>query len=158
MVEQLQRHDQTLTALATDWRHLLFPEATDDEFADNYAQAVTFGLLLARAEGISLENGIDSAAKALAARQSLIGTAMRVLTDNVLKNDTLATSVATLSRVLAVVDWPTISRGQPDVWLYFYEDFLEVYDNELRKKNGVLLHAGAGSSNYGAPRQRSSSE
>jgi type I restriction-modification system DNA methylase subunit len=61
---------------------------------------------------------------------------MRVLTDNVLRNDTLATSVATLSRVLAVVDWPTISKGQPDAWLYFYEDFLEVYDNDLRKQTG----------------------
>jgi hypothetical protein len=134
--EQLARRDPTLVGLADDWRHLLFPDATDDEFADSYAQAVTFGLLLARAEGISLENGIDPAAKALAGRQSLIGTAMRVLTDDVLKNDTLATSVATLSRVLAVVDWPTISKGRPDAWLYFYEDFLEVYDNDLRKQTG----------------------
>jgi hypothetical protein len=136
VVEQLARRDPTLVGLADDWRHLLFPDATDDEFADSYAQAVTFGLLLARAEGISLDNGIDPAAKALAVRQSLIGTAMRVLTDNVVRNDTLATSVATLSRVLAVVDWPTISKGRPDAWLYFYEDFLEVYDNDLRKKTG----------------------
>jgi len=136
VAEQLARRDPTLVGLADDWRHLLFPDATDDEFADSYAQAVTFGLLLARAEDISLEKGIDPAAKELAGRQSLIGTAMRVLTDNVVKNQTLATSVATLSRVLAVVDWPTISEGTPDAWLYFYEDFLQVYDNELRKKTG----------------------
>jgi hypothetical protein len=136
VAEQLARRDPTLVGLADDWRHLLFPGATDDEFADSYAQAVTFGLLLARAEGISLDNGIDLAAKTLAGRQSLIGTAMRVLTDNVVKNDTLATSVATLSRVLAVVDWPAISKGDPDAWLYFYEDFLEVYDNDLRKRTG----------------------
>ena len=136
MAEQLARRDVTLVGLADDWRHLLFPGATDEEFADSYAQAVTFGLLLARAEGISLEKGIDPAAKELAGRQSLIGTAMRVLTDNVVKNQTLATSVATMTRVLAVVDWPTISMGTPDAWLYFYEDFLQVYDNELRKKTG----------------------
>jgi hypothetical protein len=136
VTEQLARRDPTLVGLAADWRHLLFPDATDEQFADSYAQAVTFGLLLARAEGISLEGGIDPAAKALAGSQSLIGTAMRVLTDNVVRNDTLATSVATLSRVLAVVDWPAISKGSPDAWLYFYEDFLEVYDNDLRKKTG----------------------
>lgn len=134
--EQLARRDPTLVGLADDWRHLLFADATDDQFADSYAQAVTFGLLLARAQGIDLEKGIDQAAKALADRQSLIGTAMRVLTDQVIKNKTLATSVATLSRVLAVVDWPTISKGRPDAWLYFYEDFLEEYDNELRKQTG----------------------
>jgi hypothetical protein len=95
--EQLERHDPTLVGLADDWRHLLFPDATDDQFADSYAQAVTFGLLLARAQGIDLEKGIDPAAKVLAGRQSLIGTAMRVLTDQVIKNKTLATSLATLT-------------------------------------------------------------
>ena len=34
------------------------------------------------------------------------------------------------------VDWPTISKGEPEAWLYFYEDFLEVYDNGLRKQTG----------------------
>ena len=29
-----------------------------------------------------------------------------------------------------------ISKGSPDAWLYFYEDFLEVYDNTLRKQTG----------------------
>ena len=38
-----------LTALAADWRKLLFPEANNAQFADGYAQAVTFGLLMARA-------------------------------------------------------------------------------------------------------------
>ena len=34
--------------LKEDWRKLLFPEARDAQFADGYAQAVTFGLLMAR--------------------------------------------------------------------------------------------------------------
>ena len=38
--------------------------------------------------------------------------------------------------MLNVVDWPTVSKGDPDAWLYFYEDFLEVYDNTLRKRTG----------------------
>lgn len=29
-----------------------------------------------------------------------------------------------------------ISKDVPDAWLYFYEDFLEVYDNALRKRTG----------------------
>jgi len=136
VTEQLARGDPTLVGLATDWRQLLFPEASDEQFADGYAQAVTFGLLLARAQDISLDDGVDAAARALSARHTLIGAALRVLTDAVVANQVLATSVATLSRVLAVVDWPEVSKGDPDAWLYFYEDFLAVYDNELRKQTG----------------------
>ena len=38
--------------------------------------------------------------------------------------------------MLNVVHWPTISKGSPEAWLYFYEGFLSVYDNALRKKTG----------------------
>ena len=38
--------------------------------------------------------------------------------------------------MLDAVNWQTISKGHPDAWLYFYEDFLEVYDNTLRKLTG----------------------
>lgn len=44
VTEQLAEESPALTALAADWRHLLFPEANDEQFADGYAQAVTFGL------------------------------------------------------------------------------------------------------------------
>ena len=38
--------------------------------------------------------------------------------------------------MLNVVDWDLVSKGDADAWLYFYEDFLEVYDNDLRKQTG----------------------
>ena len=47
---------------------------------------------------------------------------------------------------MAVVDWNVISKGNPDAWLYFYEDFLQVYDNSLRKKTGSVLHSCRGRS------------
>ncbi len=39
-----------LVQLAKDWRQLLFPDASDEQFADAYAQTVAFALLLARGE------------------------------------------------------------------------------------------------------------
>jgi hypothetical protein len=63
VAEQLDRGGKTLTRLANDWRHLLFPGASNAQFADGYAQAVTFGLLLAREQGISLDGGVGTAAK-----------------------------------------------------------------------------------------------
>jgi hypothetical protein len=134
--EQMALGSPGLTALAKDWRKLLFPEADDRQFADGYAQAVTFGLLVARARDISLSNGIYKAAHELRATNSLIGTALGLLTDDAANQEALKTSLGTLARVLEEVDWSTISKDKPEAWLYFYQDFLEVYDNKLRKRTG----------------------
>jgi hypothetical protein len=136
VVEQMALGNPGLTALATDWRKLLFPQADDAQFADGYAQAVTFGLLVARARGISLSKGIENAAQELRKTNSLIGSALRLLTDDAANQNALKTSLGTLTRVLDAVDWPTISKDKPEAWLYFYEHFLEVYDNKLRKRTG----------------------
>jgi hypothetical protein len=136
VVEQMTLGNEGLTSLAKDWRHLLFPTADDAQFADGYAQAVTFGLLVARARGIDLTHGIEPAAIDLRKSNSLIGTALRILTESDETSKELETSIKTLTRVLNVVDWHTISKDKPEAWLYFYEDFLEVYDNTLRKRTG----------------------
>jgi hypothetical protein len=136
VTEQMAQGSQALSALADDWRMVLFPEATDAQFADGYAQAVTFGLLMARARGIKLSTGLDQVAVELRHTDSLIGSALSLLAGNVNDQKTLKTSLGTLTRVLDAVHWPTISNGNPDAWLYFYENFLAVYDNELRKQTG----------------------
>ena len=136
VTEQLGQKSASLTNLATDWRRLLFPSATDKDFADGYAQAVTFGLLMARARDIPLVDGLDRVARTLRQTNTLIGTALRLLTDDADNEATLKTSLATLTRVLDTVYWPDISKGDPEAWLYFYEDFLSVYDNNLRKRTG----------------------
>jgi len=136
VVEQMARGSPGLTGLAQDWRRLLFPQADDAQFADGYAQAVTFGLLVARARDIPLSDGIYSAAHELRETNSLIGTALGLLTDDAENQEALKTSLGTLTRVLNEVNWHTISKDKPEAWLYFYQDFLEVYDNKLRKRTG----------------------
>ena len=136
VVEQMALDNPGLTALAQDWRKLLFPQADNAQFADGYAQTVTFGLLVARSRDISLSGGVDHAAQELRKSNSLIATALRLLTDEVTNQEALKTSLATLTRVLDEVNWHTISKDKPEAWLYFYEDFLEVYDNKLRKRTG----------------------
>ncbi len=136
VVEALGQKSEALTTLANDWRGLLFPQATDEQFADGYAQAVTFGLMMARARGIAIGTDLHKVAEELQETASLIGTALQLLTDTKGTRTALATSLTTLERVLDAVDWPTVSKGQADAWLYFYEDFLETYDNALRKQTG----------------------
>jgi hypothetical protein len=134
--EQLDRDNAALTQLASDWRHLLFPQANNAQFADGYAQAVTFGLLMARARGIPLSSGLAPVAAQLGRTNSLIGGALRLLTDDAENQSSLKTSLGTLVRVLDAVDWSRLTRADADAWLYFYEDFLDVYDRKLRKETG----------------------
>ncbi len=136
VTEQMELKTPAFTDLALDWRKLLFPEASDKTFADGYAQAVTFGLLMARAKNITLSTGMDQVATELAETSSLIGAALRLLTNNSENQQALKTALGTLVRVLDAVNWNKISKGSPDAWLYFYEDFLAVYDNDLRKLTG----------------------
>ena len=98
VAEQLREGNKGLTSLAEDWRRLLFPDASDESFADGYAQAVTFGLLIARARDIELSKGIDQAASDLRKSNSLIGTALRLLTDDEDNQKALATSLNTMTR------------------------------------------------------------
>ena len=91
---------------------------------------------MARARNISLNNGFDKVAQELGHTSTLIGAALRLLTDEAVNQDSLKTSLQTLTRVLGVVDWQTISKGDSEAWLYFYEDFLEEYDRRLRRLTG----------------------
>ena len=113
VTEQLERGSPQLTNLATDWRKLLFPSATDEAFADGYAQAVTFGLLMARARDIVLAGGLERVARELRDTNTLIGTALRLL-DDADHEPALKTSLATLTRVLDAVHWPAVGKGNPD--------------------------------------------
>jgi hypothetical protein len=65
VTEQRALKSEALTSLATDWRKILFPEATEERFADGYAQAVTFGMLMARAKKIKLSTGLQQVATEL---------------------------------------------------------------------------------------------
>ena len=81
-------------------------------------------------------DGTEMAAQELKKSNSLIGTALRLLTEDPSNQEALKTSLGTLTRVLDVVNWHTITKDDPKEWLYFYEQFLEVYDNALRKRTG----------------------
>lgn len=134
---ELTQGAKTLQATAKDWRNLLFPTADDKQFADGYAQAVMFGLLIARAKGISIEQDTDHIGKELGSTNSLIGRALQVLGSVAESESGLKGVVDTSKRVLSAVDWQKIEKGsRRDAWLFFYEDFLATYDNTLRRKTG----------------------
>ena len=127
-----------LVSLQRDWRQLLFPDATDKQFADAYAQTVTFALLLGRSEGAEPLT-LHTAQGQLAARHNLLSRALQVLTDVLTEKRVgaaLAASMDLLLRVIGVVPTKVLSSAE-DPWLYFYEDFLAAYNPALRKNAGV---------------------
>ena len=132
--DALKDPQSPLVAIAKDWRQLLFPDADDEQFADAYAQTVTFALLLARSEGAALLD-LTGAVRALAADHSLLSRALQVLTDPHAQAE-ISASLNLLLRVIAVVP-PSALVGPRDPWLYFYEDFLAAYDPRLRKDAGA---------------------
>jgi hypothetical protein len=121
--------------LADDWRNLLFPGASDDTFADQYAQTVTFALLLARVDGIDLRGEpLSAIAKKLDKKHLLLGRALEVLTHDSLGD--LGTSLETLKHVIGAVDWDLLKGGPRETYLWLYEDFLAAYDPLLRQQTG----------------------
>ena len=125
-----------LVHLAADWRQLLFPDASDEQFADAYAQTVTFALLLGRSEGAD-PLSLQTAERVLAAQHSLLSRALEVLTDRAVRLQ-IGASLDLVERVIAAVPPASLSLSPTDdPWLYFYEDFLAVYDPELRKAAGA---------------------
>ncbi|MGW3410976.1 type ISP restriction/modification enzyme [Streptomyces sp. NPDC000888] len=134
--EQAGRRRRVFTEIAEEWRRLLFPETTDDEFVEQFGQTVVFALLLARVEGIAFDGeSVHAIAAKLGKRHSLMGKALDVLTEESATGD-LSTTLDTLLRVVGAVDWSRLDDGSGDSYLLLYEDFLQIYDRELRVRTG----------------------
>lgn len=136
VIEALGRPGSAVQQVAADWREALFPEADDGQFADAYAQTITYTLLLARFEGSGEVLETEAAERTLRRKHGLLAQALRVLADPQARAE-IETAVSLLERSIAEVD-PTIqNRPTGDPWLYFYEDFLAQYDPKLRRDRGV---------------------
>ena len=138
VLEALGNETSQLKHVAQGWRNLLFPQADDAQFADAYAQTVTFALLLARSLGAGKdETGLkpEDARDALQAQHNLLSAALQALTDPQVREE-LQAGLNSLSRLIGAVA-PEELSGDTDPWLFFYEDFLAEYDANLRRDAGV---------------------
>ena len=123
--------------LAGEWRQYFFPEADDGQFADAYAQTVAYALLLARLSGA---DDLDPAAAAatLGRNNGVLALALERLGQREAREE-LRVSFELLQRSLMALDPHEFLKTDPDIWLYFYEDFLAAYDPKLRKDYGVYF-------------------
>lgn len=121
--------------LAGEWRQYFFPQANDTQFADAYAQTVTYAMLLARLSGAETLSPVE-AAKTLDTNNGLLASTLGILGQDDAKKE-LIVGFEQLQRSLEALDPHDFLRSKPDLWLYFYEDFLAAYDEKLRSDYGV---------------------
>ncbi len=133
----LQRSNSNLSALAADWRKYFFPQADDLQFADAYAQTLTYALLLARFSEAGAAFSVREAEETIRPGHQLLAEALRLLADPKAYQE-IETPIRLLERVIGAVNPALLQKkAGGDLWLYFYEDFLAVYDPKLRKDRGV---------------------
>jgi len=134
VAEALESETSALRELSKEIREALFPNANHRDFADTYAQTLTYALLLARLLG-ETHLTAESAAKKLDSGHKLLADVLRHMSHDHARRE-VATAVDVLERVIGAVD-PTRLARKGDPWIYFYEHFLEAYDPKLRKDRGV---------------------
>ncbi len=124
-----------LGSLLADWQVYFFPDATAEQFADAYAQTLTYALLLAQVSGATALDPATAAA-ALRAGHGLLSDTLRVLAQPE-AYDQVRVPLDLLRRTVAEVNPVLFGSTAADPWLYFYEDFLGAYDPAMRKQRGV---------------------
>ncbi|MBN1660252.1 MAG: N-6 DNA methylase [Anaerolineae bacterium] len=136
VLDAIQNSGSNLSGLAADWRRYLFPDADDMQFADAYAQTLTYAFLLAQLSGAD-SLSVPDAAKAIRGGHQLLADALKILGYEAARQE-IEVPVSLLERMIAAVDVEVLMRKSPgDLWLYFYEDFLAAYDPRMRKDRGV---------------------
>jgi hypothetical protein len=121
--------------LANEWRQFFFPDSDNAKFADAYAQTVTYAMLLARLSGAEKLDPVE-AAKTLDKNNGLLARTLELLGQKEARAE-LSVGFEMLQRSLEALVPHDFLKSKPDLWLYFYEDFLAAYDPKLRKDYGV---------------------
>jgi hypothetical protein len=131
------RPEGDLAHLWEEWRRTLLPGADEQTFADAYAQLMAYGFLLARTldtgeEPLSLERALEllEGQYGLLMEALFLSNHPRVLAE-------IRPAYDLLRRSIQAVDPRDFRGAKADPWLYFYEDFLAVYDPDLRRDMGV---------------------
>lgn len=124
------------TALADEWRQILFPNLDDDSFSDAYAQTVTFALLLARVDGVDFSGrSLREISDSLSKKHSLMGGALEILSNP--RWVAHLSVVEMIQHVISNIEWPDIESDGRRGYAILYERFLAEYDPRLRRKSGT---------------------
>lgn len=127
------------------WAAHVDPHATRRDFADGSAQVVAYGMVLAAlsTDANRDQDGhitVGEARKALRGFSPVMAAAFAPLIDRPALASAVEAELGALETLISAIDRVRVNlsadaRGEP--WLYFYEDFLSIYDPEARRQAGV---------------------
>lgn len=128
------------------WRQHVQPTGSPRDFADGVSQVMAYGMVIAAlgpAEADADGDGLVTVAEARAAlRRSnpVLAAAFAPLMDKPALAEAAQVELGALETLIGAINRERVNisadpRGEP--WLYFYEDFLGVYDPDERRQAGV---------------------
>lgn len=135
VIDAMNDPASNLSSLADDWRRFFFPDADANQFADAYAQTLTYALLLARLSGAG-NLSVYEASKRIQGEHRLLSDVLKRMGDDAARSE-IQIPADLLEHIITAVDPAIFASKGDDPWLYFYEDFLEAYDPKMRKDRGV---------------------
>lgn len=128
------------------WQQYVHPHASERDFADGVSQVVAYGMVLAALSVTDVDADGDGYITVAEARNAIRGVspvmsaAFAPLVDKPELAGAVRAELAALETLISAIDVKRVNRsadrrGEP--WLYFYEDFLGVYDPDERRQAGV---------------------
>ncbi len=132
------------------------PMPSDAQFADGYAQAVTFGLLVARARDIDPRRRARRTPRKELRKIELADRHGAAAADrrSAISRMPCKTSLGTLTRVLDVVDWHDHQQGQRGGVALLLRGFPRGLRQRAAQEDRLLLHAAGGGGGDGAAGRR----
>lgn len=128
------------------WREHIDPQASERDFADGIAQVIAYGMAMAMLGGTHADADGDGHVSVAEARSAIRGfspvlaAAFAPLVDKPVLFDAVQVELGALETLVSAINADRVNRSadrRGDPWLYFYEDFLSVYDADARRQAGV---------------------
>jgi hypothetical protein len=130
------------------WRQHVYAHSTERDFADGISQVVAYGMVLAMLTTPAYADhavGFITIAEARAAiriSSPVLAAAFGPLVDRPALAEAVQVELGALETLVSAVDAHRVNQSadrRGDPWLFFYEDFLSVYDPEERRQTGVYF-------------------
>jgi len=135
---------QLLRLVLTAFRETLIPDLPEEQFADMYAQTITYGLFTARCNDSATPEFTRAAALSLIPHSNpFLRQIFQLVAGPNIDDEPYTGFVDDIISVLAHADMPAIMAdfgtraNREDPIVHFYETFLACYDPALREARGV---------------------
>lgn len=144
--KQTQQIDGELHQLKQGFSEVLLPDLNDADFADMYAQTISYGLFAARVGHAQNPGGERFTRRTAGTYIPATNPFLKRLFNTIVETDAISEidwAIDDLVQLLSQVDMGSILENfgqrtqQEDPVVHFYETFLAAYNAKLRKSRGV---------------------